>query len=159
MGLDTPAGTVELLNALKAQGYGVEDIPSDGNALIDRIKAGPTNAATSGRRQPVRFSLDEYLTFFQSLDIRIRNEVNERWGTPESDPFFVDGMFALPAFACGNITIGLQPAWLQHRSGQNLSRPGPDTPTRISRLLRVAAKLGACHCSHGQTWQSGVASR
>ena len=110
VGLDTPAGTVELLTALKAQGYGVEDIPSDGNALIDRIKAGPTNAATSGRRQPVRFSLDKYLTFFQSLDIRIRNEVNERWGTPESDPFFVDGMFALPAFACGNITIGLQPA-------------------------------------------------
>ncbi len=110
VGLDTPAGTVELLNALKSQGYGVEDIPPDGNALIDRIKAGPTNAATSGRHQPVRFSLDEYLTFFQSLDIRIRDEVNERWGTPESDPFFVDGMFALPAFLCGNITIGLQPA-------------------------------------------------
>ncbi|MFP3345009.1 cobaltochelatase subunit CobN, partial [Halomonas sp. SIMBA_159] len=44
VGLDTPAGTILLLQAMAEAGYDVTDIPADGNALIERLAAGPTNA-------------------------------------------------------------------------------------------------------------------
>ncbi|HEX6118080.1 MAG TPA: cobaltochelatase subunit CobN, partial [Dongiaceae bacterium] len=44
VGLDTPAGVVEALNAMRAAGYVVENIPADGDALIARLLEGPTNA-------------------------------------------------------------------------------------------------------------------
>jgi cobaltochelatase CobN len=47
VGLDTPAGVVEALKAMKAAGYAVEDIPASGDALIARLLEGPTNALPS----------------------------------------------------------------------------------------------------------------
>ena len=44
VGLDTPAGTVELLRAMRAAGYATGALPADGQALIERLAAGPTNA-------------------------------------------------------------------------------------------------------------------
>src|SRR5690242_15936808 len=44
VGLDTPAGVVEALKAMKAAGYAVDDVPVDGDALIARLLEGPTNA-------------------------------------------------------------------------------------------------------------------
>ena len=37
VGLDTPASVINLLHAFKAAGYGVEDIPADGDELVHRI--------------------------------------------------------------------------------------------------------------------------
>ncbi|HEX7968169.1 MAG TPA: cobaltochelatase subunit CobN, partial [Stellaceae bacterium] len=45
VGLDTPAGTIEVLRGLADAGYRLESIPEDGDALIRRLLAGPTNAA------------------------------------------------------------------------------------------------------------------
>ncbi|WP_282610406.1 cobaltochelatase subunit CobN [Pelagibius sp. Alg239-R121] len=115
VGLDTPAGSVVLLRALAAAGYDVEDIPSDGNALVEQLAKGPTNAATDGRVILVSLSLGRYLKFFSSLPSVVQAAVTERWGAPENDPFFVSnetssGSFALSFFRCGKVTVGLQPA-------------------------------------------------
>ena len=42
----------------------------------------------------------------------MRRSVDERWGDPRRDPFHLaeSDEFALPAFPCGNVIIGLQPA-------------------------------------------------
>ena len=90
VGLDTPAGTVELLRAMAAAGYELDGIPSDGNALIEAMAAGPTNAAVAGREVRERLGLDEYLAFFAALPEAVRRAVGERWGGPERDPFFVE---------------------------------------------------------------------
>ncbi|MEH6402155.1 MAG: cobaltochelatase subunit CobN, partial [Sneathiella sp.] len=37
VGLDTPAGTIEVLKSMKVAGYEVEDIPDTGNALIEKL--------------------------------------------------------------------------------------------------------------------------
>jgi len=115
VGLDTPAGTVEVLRALTEIGYSVEAIPADGNALVERLQAGPTNAATDGRAIHEVLSRADYELFFASLPADVQRQVTERWGAPERDPFFISGEldcggFAMPAFRCGRVIVGLQPA-------------------------------------------------
>ena len=112
VGLDTPASVVELLSTLQTAGYDVRDIPADGDGLIDRIRRGPTNAALDGREISVTLDLRTYRRFFDSLPTPVRQLVNDRWGEPQRDPFYLAASheFALPAFHCGNVVIGLQPA-------------------------------------------------
>ena len=114
VGLDTPAATVEALRALAAAGYRVEDIPADGDALVQRLLAGPTNGDP---RRPAEetFSRADYAAFFASLPMTVQQAVTERWGPPERDPFFRPGRldcgaFAIPAFRVGNVAVALQPA-------------------------------------------------
>ena len=96
-------------------GYHVADLPDDGNALVERLLDGPTNAGVKARRIEEMISLADYQVFFSRLPKSVRDAVTQRWGTPEADPFFIDGdtdcgAFAVPVFRCGNIAIGLQPA-------------------------------------------------
>ena len=48
----------------------------------------------------------------QAFPTTRKNSVATRWGPPETDPFFdsAAGGFAIPAFRCGNVVVGLQPA-------------------------------------------------
>lgn len=110
VGLDTPAGTIEVLRAMQNEGYAVSDLPADGDALIDYLKAGPTNAARGAREIRETISLNQYNGFFASLPRLIQTEVTERWGAPEDDPFFSDGLFALPLARFGKTLVGIQPA-------------------------------------------------
>ncbi len=117
VGLDTPAGSVNVLNAMHAAGYRVEDIPADGNDLIKRLQAGVTNDFSQLENRDIietlRFS--DYQLFFSSLPQAVQTAVLERWGKPEADPFYQTndldcGQFVLPAYRCGNVAVCLQPA-------------------------------------------------
>ncbi|MEM8540902.1 MAG: cobaltochelatase subunit CobN [Pseudomonadota bacterium] len=110
VGLDTPAGTVEVLRAMQSDGFPVRDIPADGDALINHLKAGPTNAVAVAREIRETISLSQYKAFFNALPISIQLEVSNRWGPPENDPFFKDGLFALPLARFGEMLVGIQPA-------------------------------------------------
>ncbi len=115
VGLDTPAATVTVLNALLAAGYRITGLPADGGALIDDLAAGPTNATIVGRAIRETLPLPDYEMFFAALPTTVRQQVSERWGPPEADPFFRAGdtecgSFAIPAVRYGNITVGVQPA-------------------------------------------------
>ncbi len=117
VGLDTPAGTMNVLRALQAAGYRIEDLPPDGAALIDRLASGPTNHTLDLRTREIRetLSLADYAAFYAGLPTTVQKRVHERWGSPERDPFFMPGeldcgRFAICAFRCGNVVIGLQPA-------------------------------------------------
>lgn len=110
VGLDTPAGSVEVLRAMRGSGYETGDPPVDGDALIAHLMEGPTNAATDGRVIRETLSLSHYKAFFASLPLQIQDEVTARWGAPEADPFFLDGAFALPLARFGNVMTGIQPA-------------------------------------------------
>ena len=112
VGLDTPAGTFAALQALAGAGYRIEDMPADGQALIERLASGPTNAleARARRRGGIAFPLADYEAFWAELPGALRNAVTARWGAPAEDPFVVDGAFRLAAYSLGNVVIGLQPA-------------------------------------------------
>ena len=117
VGLDTPAGTVEVLRAMQAQNYPVADLPVDGDQLIGDLMAGPTNAApisAEGDGRVVRntISLNQYNAFFAKLPNQIQAEVLDRWGEPQADPFFMNEpqSFALSLMQYGETLVGIQPA-------------------------------------------------
>lgn len=70
VGLDTPAGTIEVLKAMAAEGYVVGDVPEDGDALMRFLMAGPTNAASRDRETRETISLNQYKEFLDSLPKR-----------------------------------------------------------------------------------------
>ena len=112
VGLDTPASVIELLTRMSADGYLIDNAPRDGAELIERIQRGPTNAAIDGREITITLSGADYQKFFERLPEQVRSAVTDRWGAPDADPFYLESTdaFALSAFLCGNVVIGLQPA-------------------------------------------------
>ena len=112
VGLDTPAGTIEVLKAMKRTGYGINHIPVDGNRLIEQLQGGATNAFDKKRTVQHWLKLSDYLTFFNALPQAVRHEITKRWGSPQSDPHFYNeqGGFAIAALSLGNVVCGIQPA-------------------------------------------------
>ncbi|MCD2173301.1 cobaltochelatase subunit CobN [Rhizobium sp. C4] len=110
VGLDTPAGTVEVLNAMAGAGYPVTDIPTNSDRLMDFLMAGPTNAGNDGREIRETLSLSHYKAFFAKLPKVIQAAVTAKWGGPERDPYVVGDVFALPMSRLGDVAIGIQPA-------------------------------------------------
>ncbi|MFB2551722.1 cobaltochelatase subunit CobN [Ensifer soli] len=101
VGLDTPAGTVEVLRALAEAGYAVNDLPADGAGLIARL--------VESRDIGEALSLRRYNDFFRSLPDQIQREVVDRWGEPDADPAVRDGHFRLSLLSLGNVIVGIQP--------------------------------------------------
>ncbi|WP_112605481.1 cobaltochelatase subunit CobN [Rhizobium sp. WW22] len=110
VGLDTPAGTIEVLKAMRAEGYGVADLPADGDALMRHLAEGPTNSGHDGRVVRETLSFSDYKDFFLSLPKQIQDEITARWGEPELDPYAIDHGFALPFARFGDVLVGIQPA-------------------------------------------------
>jgi len=132
VGLDTPESTLGALQALAGAGYAVADLPVDSADLMARIQAGPTNwlADRAERTGGVRLGLAAYRAFWSDLPWAAKQQIDERWGPPEADPFFVtgsdpapdqngevaaapadcSGAFALSILEFGNVVVGVQPA-------------------------------------------------
>jgi len=112
VGLDTPAGVIESLRALREAGYQIDEIPRDGNALIERLLGGPTNDLQGRRTRGggVHYPLAAYKTWFDALPEAVRTQVTDRWGAPEDDSFVGDHAFRLSATPFGEVAVCVQPA-------------------------------------------------
>ncbi|HKP22219.1 MAG TPA: cobaltochelatase subunit CobN [Dongiaceae bacterium] len=100
VGLDTPAGVIEALTAMRAAGYAISDIPADGDALIAKLLEGPTNARA--RKGELSLPWDHLAN--------VPDGIVRRWGSAEQDPHCIDGVFRLPLMQLGNVFVGIQPA-------------------------------------------------
>ncbi|MEJ6477179.1 MAG: cobaltochelatase subunit CobN, partial [Octadecabacter sp.] len=121
VGLDTPAATVHVLGLLKTAGYTTSP-PADAKSLMDQIMAGPTNWLTdrADREGGEFLPLDTYKQHFDALPWDVKQQITDRWGQPENDPFFCSKIlapqgqaatgFALSIHTFGNAVVGLQPA-------------------------------------------------
>ncbi|MDE1995384.1 MAG: cobaltochelatase subunit CobN, partial [Rhizobiaceae bacterium] len=110
VGLDTPAGTIEVLRAMQSAGYPLKGIPADGDSLMRHLMEGPTNSGRDGKIVRETISLSRYKDFLSSLPLQIQDEIAARWGEPERDPYVVNGNFALPFARFGEVLVGIQPA-------------------------------------------------
>ena len=114
VGLDTPASAVHALALLQQAGYDVKNAPETSAELMEQIMAGPTNWLTdrATRTGGVLLPIADYMAHYQTLPYELRAQLEERWGAPESDPFFdpKDGGFKLSILHFGKVTLGLQPA-------------------------------------------------
>ena len=118
VGLDTPAATVGVLNALSGAGYRVTNQPDNAANMMARLLAGPANRLTDRARlaRGERLSMADYQIDYGQLPAAVRTKIEERWGPPEADPFFTPGEvdcghFTLSILSFGNVVVGVQPAY------------------------------------------------
>ena len=121
VGLDTPAATVHVLRLLAEAGYDCVS-PTDPAALMAQLLAGPTNWLPDrvDREGGMRLSLSDYYAFHDRLPLKAREQIAERWGPPDADPFLTSGPadgrpdpephFALSIHRFGKAVVALQPA-------------------------------------------------
>lgn len=97
------------LKRLKNEGYNVS-IP-DISIKDLFVKNGIANSAkyiSDGNL--IRVSLDEYVSWFNTLPEDVRNEVCEKWGQPPGN-VMVDGQdILIPGVSLGNVFVGVQPS-------------------------------------------------
>ncbi len=110
VGLDTSASIAVTLKRLMKEGYLLgENVPLTSREIMDRFLGGPTNASDK-RTGGELFSIVDYQKFFKRLPQLIKNEIMERWGEPQTDPFYSEGNFILPTHIFGNVILAVQPA-------------------------------------------------
>lgn len=107
VGYDAPQSTLEILRAMAPDDAA---LPASGNALMAQLQSGPTNADPKRGTSPAILSVADYQSLFANLPEKIRNEVSERWGAPQDDPFCRGDGFHLPVQIFGNTAVILQPA-------------------------------------------------
>ncbi|WP_375471299.1 cobaltochelatase subunit CobN, partial [uncultured Nostoc sp.] len=124
VGLDTPASCVEILQALHQAGYEVENLPAQGDELIQRLTSGVTNDPEGREWLPVHQSVSwkEYQEYFASLPPAVQQGITERWGLGQSaggkgensSPLppapRPSASIPVPGIQLGNIFVGIQPA-------------------------------------------------
>jgi cobaltochelatase CobN len=109
VGLDTPASTCAILDALNEAGYAAgRDFAADD--LMPRLTEGEPSFAVP---------LAVYRTWLDALPAEQRVAIDERWGTPENDPSFAEDAFCFRAIRAGNVLVALQPD-----RGHGLDRKG-----------------------------------
>lgn len=113
VGLDTPAAALNILRALRQEGYPLPDqLPESGTALIQQLLGGVSNDLDTIDQRPCQQSLglDDYLAMFNALPEANRLAVLQRWGAPEKDPMFRSGRMMIAGLRFGLTFVGIQPA-------------------------------------------------
>ena len=112
VGLDTPASVIAILQRLRDDGYAIDAIPPDGDALMVQLKEGITNDPAQWALRPARQSLAlaDYLRFFERLPAANRAAITARWGAADADPMLREGRFMIAGMRCGRAFVGIQPA-------------------------------------------------
>ncbi|MFK0730146.1 MAG: cobaltochelatase subunit CobN, partial [Gloeotrichia echinulata HAB0833] len=111
VGLDTPASCVEILHALQSAGYHLENLPANGDELIQRLTAGVTNDPEGRDWRPVQqsLSLTAYQEYFASLPEAVQQAINQRWGLGTGEDSS-QSPIPIPGIQFGNIFVGIQPS-------------------------------------------------
>jgi len=112
VGLDTPASTVVILQAMQAAGYATGDVPQHGDALMADLVRGITNNLQANDDRPAGQSLAvaDYLQDFAALPPESQAAINTLWGLPAQDPLVRAGRFMVSGQRYGNVFVGNQPA-------------------------------------------------
>jgi cobaltochelatase CobN len=114
VGLDAPASLIDLLEAMHAAGYHIEDMPASGDelihALIDRCSYDTEllteeQLAQAAAHVPTKL----YARWFTDLPIHNRQEIQNRWGKPPGEAYVHDNAIALAGSTLGNVFVALQP--------------------------------------------------
>jgi cobaltochelatase CobN len=112
VGLDTPQSLLDVLGAMRSEGYAIEGVPDGAASMMQFLQAGPTNALEERSERPagMAWRVTDYRAAFAELPDSVQRAVEARWGQAEQDPHVVDGCFRLGLHRFGNIVVGVQPA-------------------------------------------------
>ena len=112
VGLDTPNSTVNILNKLKDSGYPLNELPENGNQLIEQLLQSVTNNPNTLHHLACWQSLaiSDYKKAFSTLPLVSQQAIIERWGEPEDDIKCRDGRLMIAGIRLGETFVGIQPA-------------------------------------------------
>jgi cobaltochelatase CobN len=165
VGLDTPASAAAMLHWLAEAGYalGSQELPVDGDALIQRLLAGRTNDPESLHKPALaHVPLASYEAWYSQLPVEGREKLEQRWGSPAQDPLLEVQGFPIQALRFENITLLIQPERGYDRD-PSLSYHCPDLPPPhhyLAQYLWLRQEAGVqliCHVGkHGNLeWLPG----
>ncbi|NQW22110.1 MAG: cobaltochelatase subunit CobN [SAR202 cluster bacterium] len=114
VGLDTPASVVNVLNAMKADGYHVTNIPADGDELVHRIIERCSNDTDTLTEEQLRLAAGhvgakQYKEWFSAMPQKVQYELTEAWGEPPGQVYRTGDDLAIAGIDLGNIFVGVQP--------------------------------------------------
>jgi len=120
VGLDTPASLMRLFDRMRADGYLIEHLPEDGDALlhelIDRCSYDETLLTESQlSRAAGRVPVPIYQAWFGQLTPRQQAQIQERWHAPPGEAYVhfdskgKQQHLALAGLELGNVFVALQP--------------------------------------------------
>jgi cobaltochelatase CobN len=115
VGLDTPASAINLLHALKNAGYHVEDIPVDGDELVQRMIDRCSNDTDTLTEEQLRLAAGhverrDYAEWYAGFPESVRAELLESWGDPPGHVYRTGDRLAIAGLPMGNVFVGLQEA-------------------------------------------------
>ncbi len=107
--LNVPRSLIKFLTALKEQGYTVGEIPEDGEALIQQVKAADeyNGLPNSNGNQPTTVSVEQLEKWLGYL---LTSRIKKQWKSLTDSGIKTDGEnFYIGGINLGNIWIGVQP--------------------------------------------------
>jgi cobaltochelatase CobN len=114
VGLDAPASLMRILQAMRAAGYAVGDLPVDGTALIHQLVARCSyddiyltneQLANAAGRVPAA----QYAAWFAALPRDMQERMVAQWGEAPGEAYVHDGHLVLAGIELGNTFVALQP--------------------------------------------------
>jgi cobaltochelatase CobN len=114
VGLDTPASALALLDALHVDGMDVRRPFAHGDELMHAlIAAGGHDPGFLTDEQlassPLRLPVAEYLDWYGTLPVRLRDAIEQRWGPPPGDRYLDGEDFVIAGLELGNVVVAIQP--------------------------------------------------
>ena len=114
VGLDTPASAINILHALRDAGYRVEDIPADGDELVQRIIERCSNDTATLTEEQLRMAAGHverraYADWYAGFPASVQAELQDAWGDAPGQVYRTGDRLAIAGVPMGNVFVGLQP--------------------------------------------------
>ena len=114
VGLDAPASLMNMLHAMQAEGYQIENLPVNGTALIheliDRCSYDQTYLTQEQLTNAAgHVSIAQYARWFADLPDVLQAKIQKQWGPPPGETYVHNGQIALAGLDLGNAFVALQP--------------------------------------------------
>ena len=114
-GLDSFASINELLKRMKEDGYNVERLFDNGDALAEEILSRMTTdrrwmtPEKMAARAEATAGHEQYLPWHNGLPGQVQKNMTEKWGESPGNLFVHEGNLLFPGFFNGNVFISIQP--------------------------------------------------
>jgi cobaltochelatase CobN len=114
-GLDSSVSVMNILKALKDQGYTLDALPESSQKLMDTIINGLTNDRRWASPQELseraldKIPSGKYEQWFNELPLDVSDKMDKDWGLRPGKIFTYNGNLLVAGILNGNIYIGLQP--------------------------------------------------
>jgi len=114
VGLDTPASAIALLRAMRDEGYLVDRIPADGDALMDELAVGftydqPVLTTAQVASAAGSWDVGAYGEWFASLPADASDAVEAVWGPPPGEVYVAGGALQFTGIDLGGVLVTIQP--------------------------------------------------